>query len=214
MRERQIILKSRRATRRAPAAPPAAETARDWQEATDTALAVAIARFSEEALAEAYRRHGGAVFALSMRVIGDRGSAEDITQEIFLRLWQSPERYDPERGTLRSYLLTQTHSRAIDVIRQDTARRERQMREARLQASAPYELEEEVSDLVAAERIRQALGVLSEGERRAIELAYFGGYTYRDVAAQLGEPEGTVKSRIRTGLRRLHEALFEGGVEL
>ncbi len=214
MRERQIILKSRRATRRAPAAPPAAETARDWQEATDTALAVAIARFSEEALAEAYRRHGGAVFALSMRVIGDRGSAEDITQEIFLRLWQSPERYDPERGTLRSYLLTQTHSRAIDVIRQDTARRERQMREARLQASAPYELEEEVSDLVAAERIRQALRVLSEGERRAIELAYFGGYTYRDVAAQLGEPEGTVKSRIRTGLRRLHEALFEGGVEL
>ena len=214
MRERQIILKSRRATRRTPAAPPAAETARDWQEATDTALAVAIARFSEEALAEAYRRHGGAVFALSMRVIGDRGSAEDITQEIFLRLWQSPERYDPERGTLRSYLLTQTHSRAIDVIRQDTARRERQMREARLQASAPYELEEEVSDLVAAERIRQALGVLSEGERRAIELSYFGGYTYRDVAAQLGEPEGTVKSRIRTGLRRLHEALFEGGVEL
>lgn len=214
MRERQIILKSRRATRRTPAGLPAAETARDWQEATDTALAVAIARFSEEALAEAYRRHGGAVFALSMRVIGDRGSAEDITQEIFLRLWQSPERYDPERGTLRSYLLTQTHSRAIDVIRQDTARRERQMREARLQASAPYELEEEVSDLVAAEKIRQALGVLSEGERRAIELAYFGGYTYRDVAAQLGEPEGTVKSRIRTGLRRLHEALFEGGVEL
>jgi RNA polymerase sigma-70 factor (ECF subfamily) len=214
MRDRPVSLVGRRAKRTAPPAPPSRELARDWQEATDTGLVVAIARFSEEALAEAYRRHGGAVFALSVRLIGDRGNAEDITQEIFLRLWQSPDRYDPERGTLRSYLLTQTHSRAIDILRQDTARRERQMREARLQASAPYELEEEVSDLVAAEKIRQALEVLSEGERRAIELAYFGGYTYRDVAAQLGEPEGTVKSRIRTGLRRLHDELFQKGVEL
>ena len=91
----------------------------DW---SDAALVVAIGRWRDDALAEVYRRHGGAVFALARRLLGDPGRAEEIVQEIFLKLWNQPERFDPERGTLRSFLLAQTHGRSVDVIRSDRAR--------------------------------------------------------------------------------------------
>lgn len=180
----------------------------------DVALVVAIGRWQEEALAEAYRRHGGAVFSLARRVLVDQGLAEDVTQEIFLRLWDEPQRYDQRRGGLRSYLLIQAHGRAVDRVRQDSARRERELRETRLRATAGQTLDDEVEDLMVADRLRQALSVLSAEERSAIELAYFGGHTYRQVAVLLEEPEGTVKSRIRSGLARLHEALSELGWEM
>lgn len=180
--------------------------------ASDAALVVAIGRWRQDALAEAYRRHGGAVFALAGRVLGNRSVAEEITQEVFLRLWDHPDRFDPERGTLRSYLLAVTHGRSVDQLRSDTSRRAREERDHRMQAEAGYDLDDEVADLVVGEQVREALDGLPEGERRAIELAYFGGYTYREVAALLGDPEGTVKTRIRTGLRRLRTGLAEVGV--
>ncbi|HET6811905.1 MAG TPA: sigma-70 family RNA polymerase sigma factor [Acidimicrobiales bacterium] len=176
----------------------------------DAALMVAIGRWRSDALAEVYRRHGGAVFALARRVTGDRSRAEDVTQVVFTTIWDQVDRFDPERGSLRSYLLTLAHRRSVDLLRSERRRTDREARLGAL-AEAPYDLEREVWDLSLGERVRGALEGLGAGERQAIELAYFGGHTYREVAAMLGEAEGTVKSRIRYGLRRLRAALVDVG---
>jgi len=177
------------------------------QETSDSGLVVAIARYREDALAEAYRRHGGAVFALARRVLSDLTTAEEVVQEVFLRLWTAPDKFDPDRGSLRSYLLAQTHGRSVDLLRSDTSRRRREEREALQTAEAGYDLEHEVWDLTVADKVKEVVAGLPAPERRAIELAYFGGHTYREVASLLGEPEGTVKSRIRVGLQRMRVAL-------
>ena len=183
------------------------------QEASDAALVVAIGRWREDALAEAYLRHAGAVFALARRVLQESAAAEEVVQEVFLRLWNAPERFDPERGALRSFLLTQAHGRAVDVLRSDTSRRRREEREAVADtATGGYDVEPEVLDLSVADRVKGAVGSLPDAERQAIELAYFGGMTYQQVAAALGAPEGTVKTRIRTGLRRMREELARSGI--
>jgi RNA polymerase sigma-70 factor, ECF subfamily len=184
----------------------------DLRESSDATLVVAIGRWRQDALAEAYRRHAGAVFALARRLLVDRTLAEEITQEVFLRLWHHPEKFDADRGSLRSYMLAQTHGRSVDILRSETSRRKREERDAAATADAGYDVEREVIDLSVAEEVREALMVLSPGERRAIELAYFGGHTYREVASLLDEAEGTVKSRIRSGLRRLRGALVDSGI--
>jgi RNA polymerase sigma-70 factor (ECF subfamily) len=181
-------------------------------DAADATLVVAIARYRQEALAEAYRRHAGAVFGLARRLLADHALAEEVVQEVFLRLWNQPDRYDPSRGSLRSYLLAQTHGRSVDLLRAEGARRAREDRQARQTAEGGYDLENEVADLTTASHVRRALSALPEGERSAIELAYFSGLTYREVAAVQGQPEGTVKSRIRNGLRRLRIDLQASGV--
>ncbi len=178
-------------------------------DASDAALVVAIGRWHDDAIAEVFRRHAGAVFALARRVLGDAGRAEEIVQEVFVRLWHQPERFDPERGSLRSFLLAQAHGRAVDVLRSDTARKEREARQARAAAEAGYDLEHEVWDLAVSERVREAVQALPADERRAIELAYFGGRTYREAAIELGAAEGTVKSRIRSGLKRMRATLAD-----
>ena len=180
-------------------------------DASDAALVVSIGRWRQDALAEAFRRHAGAVYGLARRVLGDPSRGEEIVQEVFLRLWNHPDRFDPERGTLRSFLLAQAHGRAVDVLRSDTARRKREERDARATAEAGYDVEHEVWDLAIADRLKAALSTLPDEERRAIELAYWGGQTYREVAAALGAPEGTVKSRIRAGLRRMRGNLADVG---
>lgn len=180
---------------------------RDLESASDANLVLAIARYHEDALAEAYRRHAGAVFGLAKRVLWDGALAEEVVQEVFLRLWAAPERFDPARGNLRSFLLAQAHGRAVDQLRSESSRRDREARDASSRADAGYDLEREVDDLVVAEQVREALGVLPDEQRRPIELAYFGGHSYREVAKLLGEPEGTVKSRIRAGLYKMHSAL-------
>jgi RNA polymerase sigma-70 factor (ECF subfamily) len=184
----------------------------DLRDASDALLVVAIGRWRQDALAEAYRRHAGAVFALSQRLVNDRTLAEEVVQEVFLRLWDKPDRFDPERGSLRSYLLAQCHGRSVDLIRPEQSRRNREERDHRQRAEAGYDLEHEVWDLAVAEHVREAMADLPDDERRAIELAYFGGLTYRQVAEVLGAPEGTVKSRIRSGLRRLRGGLAQSGV--
>jgi RNA polymerase sigma-70 factor (ECF subfamily) len=183
-----------------------------FRDASDAALVVAVGRWRQEALAEAYRRHAGAVFALSRRLLADNARAEEVVQEVFIRLWHAPERFDPERGSLRSYLLAQTHGRAVDVLRSETSRRRREERDARETAEGGYDLEHEVWDMAVADHVREAMAALPVDERRPIELAYFGGHTYRQVARMLDQPEGTVKSRIRTGLRRLRGPLADAGI--
>src|SRR4051812_1418272 len=179
---------------------------------SDAALVVAVGRWRNDALAEIYRRHAGAVYALARRVLNDITDAEEVVQEVFLRLWDTPERFDPERGSLRSYLLAQCHGRSVDLVRSEQSRRTREERQHRQRAEAGYDLEHEVWDLAVAAPVREALDHLPPEERRAIELAYFGGHTYREVAAMLDQPEGTVKSRIRSGLRRLRGGLTSAGV--
>jgi RNA polymerase sigma-70 factor (ECF subfamily) len=179
----------------------------------DARLVVGIARRQSEALAEVYRRHAGAVLGLARRVLGDPRLSEEIVQEVFLGLWRAPDAFDPERGSLRSYLLAQAHGKSVDMVRAEVSRRGREEREARLRVGSGYDLEREVVDLTIADRVRRTMEALPEQERRAIQLAYFGGQTYREVAAILGEAEGTIKSRIRTGLKRMRSTLQEAGVE-
>jgi len=182
------------------------------RDVSDAALVVAIGRWRQDALAEAYRRHAGAAFALARRLLADRDLAEEVLQEVFLRLWNAPERFDPERGSLRSYLLAQTHGRSVDLLRSETSRRRREEREARETAEHGVDIEREVVDLTVADQVKEVVAELPVDERRAIELAYFGGHTYRQVAVLLDQPEGTVKSRIRSGLRRMRQGLVEAGV--
>jgi len=186
--------------------------AQELSELSDASLAAAVGPSSQEALAEVYRRHSGAVHGLARRILRDEALAEEITQEVFLRLWNNPEKYDAERGSLRSFLLAHTHGRSVDLIRSESARRTREEKDAQLVPRAEQNIEEQVWDMALATQVQEALTGLAEGERRAIELAYFGGHTYREVAEMLGQPEGTVKSRIRSGLRRLRLSLTAAGV--
>src|SRR3954465_8926883 len=142
---------------------------------SDTALVVGVGRWRNDALAEIYRRHGGAVYSLARRMLSEASDAEEVVQEVFLRLWNAPEKFDPERGSLRSYLLAQTHGRSVDLLRADTSRRRREERQVRQTAEAGYDTEHQVWDLAVADNVKAALGQLPDDERRAIELAYFGG---------------------------------------
>jgi RNA polymerase sigma-70 factor (ECF subfamily) len=185
----------------------------DLQNASDAAIVVGIARFQEPALAEAYRRHGGSVHTLARRVLRSPTLADEVTQEVFVELWRAPERFDPGRGALRTFLMTKAHSRAVDVLRSESARKVREERTVRETATAGYDIEHHAWDLAVADQVKEAVGTLPDEERTAIEMAYFGGHTYREVASLLGEPEGTIKSRIRSGLKRMRAFMVQHGIE-
>jgi RNA polymerase sigma-70 factor, ECF subfamily len=181
--------------------------------ASDTVLVVAIGRWQEQALAEVFRRHGASVHNLARRVIGSEALADEVTQEVFVDLWKRPEQFDAGRGSLRTLLLTKTHGKAVDLVRSETARKNREERNAREDVATEYDIDHYVWDLSVADQVKTAVGSLPDDERIAIEMAYFDGLTYRQVAEVLTEPEGTIKSRIRSGLRRLRGVLSEQGVE-
>jgi RNA polymerase sigma-70 factor (ECF subfamily) len=163
----------------------------------------------ESALTSIYQRHVGAVLGLARQVVGDQARAEEIAQTVFLRIWQQPDRFDAGRGSLRSFLLTITHTRAIDLLRSDRARSRREENDHR--RAEPLSQPNDVDGWLAATRahVREALLQLPDTERVAVVAAYYGGYTYQQVAELLGQPEGTVKSRIRSGLERLRRLLDE-----
>ncbi|HYA68636.1 MAG TPA: sigma-70 family RNA polymerase sigma factor, partial [Acidimicrobiales bacterium] len=177
--------------------------------ASDSALVVAIGRYHEPALAEVYRRHGGAVWAIAKRVTRSEVLADEATQDVLLRLWREPERYDASRAGLRTYLISLAHNRAVDLLRSEVARAAREARSERETANAGYDVEHHAWDLATAEQVHAAIATLPDGERDAIKLAYFEGRTYREVATILGQPEGTVKSRIRAGLKRMRASLTQ-----
>jgi RNA polymerase sigma-70 factor, ECF subfamily len=181
----------------------------DVNTASDSALVVAIGRYYEPALAEVYRRHGGAVRAIANRVARSEALADDVAQDVFLRLWREPERFDASRAGLRTYLVSLSHNRAVDLLRAEAAGAAREERSGRETAKAGYDIERHAWDLAVAEHVYSAMAGLPEGEREAIKLAYLEGRTYREVAAILGQPEGTVKSRIRAGLNRMRVLLIQ-----
>jgi RNA polymerase sigma-70 factor (ECF subfamily) len=172
-----------------------------------------IARQEPAALAALYDRTASLVHGLALRILGDHGAAEDVTLEVYLQIWRQAGSYDRGRGSPLAWLLTVARTRAIDRLRSDRAtRRGEPLRVARaLPAPAPGPEDE----AVRRERrgfVHQALLRLAPAQRRALELAYFGGLSQTEIAAQLGEPLGTVKTRIRLGLMHLREALAAAGM--
>ena len=153
----------------------------------------------ETALVDLYDRYAGFVYGLAVRTLVDRQAAEDVTQEVFVSLWEHPERIEPGRGTLRGFLGTMTHRRAVDAVRREEARRRRETRVAGRRATCPT-WPRPCSGPTPPGKVRAALARLPEAQRRALELAYFHGYTYRQVADVLDIPEGTAKSRLRLAL--------------
>jgi RNA polymerase sigma-70 factor (ECF subfamily) len=171
-------------------------------------LVAGVAARDESALAELYRRHASGAFAVATRILRSSEAAEDVVQDLFVRLWDHPDLFDPERGSLRSFLLLQARTRSLDQLRADGARRRREHAETVADLTSG-ESDPEMATVVGAVlgEVRAAITVLTPAERQAIELAFFGGLTYREVADVLGAPEGTVKSRIRLGLQRMRRAL-------
>lgn len=195
----------------APSTPP-----RISDSSEDRALWEALLDQREEALSEVYRRFGEKVYRAAFGVLRRSELAEDVTQEVFVRIWQRPERFDPGRGSLGGFLQLDAHGRSVDLLRSERARADREIREQQLAASSnsPMGLEEEVMKRISSERIRDALETLDADERLPIALAFFQGHSYRRVAEALDLPEGTVKSRIRRGLSRLQELLGEEALAL
>jgi RNA polymerase sigma-70 factor (ECF subfamily) len=164
----------------------------------------------ETAFIDLYTRFSSLVYTIAVRVTRDGRAAEDVTQEVFLAIWQRPLAFDPAKGSLRGWLAMTAHRRAVDLVRREERHR-RTSRDGRLYAGAVSRgdpVGDEVADADAAERLGTALQALPEHLSRAITLAYFEGRTYREVANELGWPEGTTKSRLREGLRRLAGALY------
>jgi len=159
-----------------------------------------------------YDRHGGAAFSLAYRMVGNRVSAEDITQEAFLSIWRSRLRYDQARGSVRTWVLGIVHNRGIDALRRNVVheRRRAAMEGAEERFEAAERTDVEVARREEARTVRGALAALPEEQRQTIELAYFGGFTHSQIAELLDEPIGTVKGRMRLGLGKMRQELAEG----
>jgi RNA polymerase sigma factor (sigma-70 family) len=160
----------------------------------------------DDALGDCYDQYASFVYGLVLRVVRDPKAAEDITQDVFLGLWENPACFDPGKGALRTWLGTIAHRRAVDYVRREEARRRRD-HAVQSRVTATPDVEEMALALMTAERVREALESLPPEQREAIQLAYFDGKTYREVATVMGIPEGTAKSRLRLALRRVASTL-------
>jgi RNA polymerase sigma-70 factor, ECF subfamily len=163
-----------------------------------------------------FDRHAGAAFSLAYRMCGYQAGAEDVVQEAFLSLWRSGASYDRTRGSVRSWILSVVHHRAIDVLRRETTRDARDLHTERGAgfeelARSPHRTDTEVERRDDAHRVRSALSELPRDQRRVIELAFFGGFTHTEIAEMLEVPAGTVKGRMRLGLSKLRLSLSGGG---
>lgn len=170
----------------------------------DSDLVEALARGDEGAIRSLIDEFTPLVRNTARRVVRDHTLAEDVVQDTFVALWNEPGRYDSTRGSLAAFLTTVAHRRAIDVVRSEVARSNREQRPPE---PPPADVEEEVWTRELSRTVRQGIETLPEGEREAISLAYLSGLSYATVAERLGLPEGTVKSRIRSGMRRLARSL-------
>jgi RNA polymerase sigma factor (sigma-70 family) len=185
--------------------------ARDLAHLSDEALVALAARADDGALAELYDRFGHVAYGLALRVVRDPALAEDAVQEAFLTIWRSAARFVPERAKASTWILTLVHRRAVDVVRREQPRRAEPI-EVAPQASANA-TEDEAWLRLRRARVQDALRQLPDQQREALELAYYGGFTQSELADRLGEPLGTIKSRMFAGLARLRELLDTGSEE-
>lgn len=170
----------------------------------DAGLAARLLERDESALEEVIAAYGGAVFGIARRVIAESTMAEEVAQDAFLALWRRPGAYDPDRGSLQSFLLGIARNKAIDLVRREESRRRTKEALIDQAAAQPVVTADPASEGVGErQEMKEALQRLSPLQREAIVLAYFGGRTYREVAEELGIPEGTAKTRLRDGLFRL-----------
>ena len=171
---------------------------------TDALLAARLAAGDHLALAEVFDRLAPAVYSGALRVLGHHAAAQHVVQDVFVELWSHPGRYDPEAGSLRTYLTMQARHRAVDLVRAEMRRVARQERSSRLEPGQPDpSAYEQMMASETAAAVRAAVEKLPESQRRMIELAYFRGLTCREAAKAAGIPEGTAKSRLRLALAKL-----------
>jgi RNA polymerase sigma factor (sigma-70 family) len=175
----------------------------------DRVLVGRVAHGDAEALEALYGRYGRPCYGLARRILGDEQLAQDVVQEVFLALWRDASRFDASRGGFSSWLLSMTHHKAVDSVRREENLRKRRTAVEILEQSEPPAPgpHDEVWTGLRGERVREALQLLSEPQREALVLAYFGGYTQREIAGLTSTPLGTVKTRMLAGMRRMRDGL-------
>jgi RNA polymerase sigma-70 factor, ECF subfamily len=171
------------------------------------ALLTLVADGDQAAFETVYDRVAPPVFGLIRRVLKDSAQAEEVAQEALLEVWRTAGRFDPARGSGMTWVLTIAHRRAVDRVRSETASAQREVRAATADVAAGDEVAETVAASLEAEQVRRCLDGLTELQRESITLAYYSGYSYPQVASALGVALGTIKTRIRDGLKRLRDCL-------
>jgi RNA polymerase sigma-70 factor (ECF subfamily) len=193
---------------------PGADAARDKTGAMgrDTAspddVLVRVARGDEAAFEQLYRLLSPPIFGLVQRIVRDPAQSEEVTQEVFVELWRTATRYDPAKGSALAWSMTLAHRKAVDRVRSAEASAKRDSRAAQSAAGRPFdEVSEQVAGRLEREQVRRCLGNLTELQRESVLLAFYQGYTHREVANLLNSPLGTIKTRLRDGLIRLRDCL-------
>jgi RNA polymerase sigma-70 factor (ECF subfamily) len=184
----------------------------DLAQVSDEALVSLVASSDEQALAELYDRFGRVAYGLALRILRDEALAQDAVQEAFLGVWRSADRYLPERAKASTWILTLVHRRAVDLVRREDRRRGEPLDDAP-EPVALSTVEGEATLGFQRRVVQEALKGLPADQREALELAYYGGLTQSELAERLGQPLGTIKSRMFMGLARLRDLLAQAGLE-
>ena len=188
----------------------------DFNKFDDQTLMKLIAQAQEDALRELYDRYNRLVYSMAVNAVGENSLAEEITQDVFLRIWNNAETYSPQKGKVITWVSSITRYRAIDAIRSQQVRPEGHSVawdiEGSLDNPDPLNVEERVEITQRQQRVRHAVAQLPEEQRQALAYAYFQGYTHREIAELLGEPLGTIKTRIRLAMQKLREYLEEENI--
>jgi len=185
---------------------------RDLAHFTDEALLSLVASSDDQALAELYDRFGGVAYGLALRVLRDEALAQDAVQEAFLAVWRTADRFLAERAKASTWILTLVHRRAVDLVRRQERRRGEPL-EAAAEPVASEQVEEQATIRFQRQVVQEALRRLPPEQREALELGYYAGLTQSELAERLGQPLGTIKSRMFTGLTRLKDLLAQAGLE-
>jgi RNA polymerase sigma-70 factor (ECF subfamily) len=188
--------------------------AQDLRDLADEDLMQLIQRGQAPAFEVIYERHASAAFSLAYRIVGTRNGAEDVSQEAFLNLWRSGARYDSARGSVRTWVLGIVHHRAIDFLRRATVHDKRRASDEGIEErfESGERTDVEVARRDEAQTVRDAMDVLPREQRQVIELAYFGGFTHTEIADMISTPIGTIKGRMRLGLKKMRDQLSDGMV--